>query len=172
MPGFLDQQLAVFQVVFPQDEALSLSRLAEYFVEMDRPEPARLAARVLAESFPDDPNAIVARALVSAQVKDQAAFDRQVGRLAADVTAGRIPADWDRRVQRAIVLALGHRHDVAKPEIEACLGEMTETQLFNLTPLQAYRLGALAKGYGLTFPSTDLAQRAEALGADYTQRQP
>jgi len=170
LPGFLDQQLAVFQVVFPQDEALALARLAEYFAEMERPEPAGLVAQVLLQSFPDDPNASIARAIVYAQFKPEAGLEREVSRLAADVSAGRIPMDWDRRVQRAIVLALARKHDLARPEIEACLAEATEEALFELTPLQAYRLGALARGYHLSFPTSATAQLAAALGADYNQR--
>lgn len=168
LPGFLDQQLAVFQVVFPQDEALSLSRLAEYFVEMDRPEPASLAAKVLAESFPDDPNATIARALVYAQTKQQAGFEREVERL----VAGKPPMEWNRRVQRGIVLALARRHALAHAEIEACLHEMTDDSLSDLTPLEAYRLATLAKSYGVPFPNSNLAQRTAALGADYSPREP
>lgn len=169
LPGFLDQQLAVFQVVFPQDDALSLSRLAEYFVEMNRPEPAGLAAQVLADSFPDDPNAAIARALVYAQAKQGNAFEREAARLADDVAAGRTPTIWDRRVQRAIVLALARRHEAARPEIAACLAEATADALYELTPLQAYRLHTLAGSYGLSFPEPALAQRTTALGAEYLQ---
>ena len=169
MPGFLDQQLAVFKVVFPQDEALSLSRLAEYFVEMNRPEPAGLAAQVLAQSFPEDPNAAIARALVFARLERQADFEREIARLAADVAAGRVPPDWDRRVQRAIVLALARRHDLARDEIEACIAEASEPALLDLTSLEAYRLATLARNYGLSFRDPKLAQLAAALGAEYRQ---
>jgi hypothetical protein len=166
--GFIDQQLPVLKVVFPQDEALSLSRLAEYFVEVERPEPAGLAAQVLAQSFPDDPNAAVARAIVYAHAKQSTDFEREISRLAADVAAGRIPPDWDRRVQRAIVLALGRRHDLARAEITACLADATPDSLYELTPLQAYRLSTLAKGYGVSFPDSATAQLAASLGADYS----
>ncbi len=167
MPGFLDQQLALFKVVFPQDEALSLSRLAEYFVEMNRPEPAGLAAQVLGQSFPEDPNAAIARALVFARLERSADFDREVARLAADVSAGRTMPDWDRRVQRAIVLALARRHDLARGEIEACVAEASENALLELTALEAYRLAALARNYGVSFADPKLAQLLAALGAEY-----
>jgi len=39
VPGFQDQKIALFKVTSPQDEALSLSRLAEYFCA---DEPARI----------------------------------------------------------------------------------------------------------------------------------
>lgn len=168
MPGFLHQQLIVFKVVFPQDEALSLSRLAEYFVEMNRPEPAGLAAQVLAQSFPEDPNAAIARALVFARLERQADFEREVARLAADVSASRVLPDWDRRVQRAIVLALARRHDLARGEIAACVEEASEATLLDLTSLEAYRLATLARNYGVSFRDPKLAQLVAALGADYS----
>src|SRR5690606_27248670 len=70
MPLFAAEKLAVFKVTPPQDEAHSLSRLAEYFVEMERNEPAVFAAQVLASSYPNDPNATIARATVHAHVKN------------------------------------------------------------------------------------------------------
>ena len=171
VPGFRDQKLAVFKVTPAQDEALSLSRLAEYFVEMDRGEPADLAARVLAESFPEDPNASIARALVYAYDKHQAPFERELSRLAADVAADRVPFAWDRRVQRAIVLALGRRHELARTETKGCLAAASEESLFDLTPLQAYRLGTLVKSYGLAFPDPELAKKIIILGAEYNAPQ-
>ena len=42
----------------------ALSRLAEYFVEMKRDYLANAASRILGQSFRDDPNAQIARALV------------------------------------------------------------------------------------------------------------
>lgn len=170
VPGYLDQKLPVFKVVPPQDEGLSLSRLAEYFLEMDRPEPAGLAAKALAQSFPHDPNAAIARALVYEQAKNTAGFARELDRLAADVAAGRIPALWDRRVQRAIVLAIGGRHDLARAEIVACLAAASEESLFDLTPLQAHRLRTLARSYDAEFPSPELAQLALSLSSEYAVR--
>ncbi len=168
VPGFIDQKLAVLKVTPPQDEALALSRLAEYFVEMDRPEPAGLAAKVLAESFPDDPNAAIARATVYAQSGNQPGFEHELERLAADATAGKVPFSWDRRVQRAIVLALGHRHARARGEIEACIAATSEADLFDLTPLQAYRLRVLADEYGVAFPDAKLPALLRSLGAEYS----
>lgn len=172
VPGFHDQKLAVFKVTPPQDEALALSRLAEYFVEMDRREPAQLAARVLGQSFADDPNARLARALVSAQTGDRAGFERELARLADDAAAGRVPFTWDRRVQRAILLGLGRRTELAKSETAACLAEITREDLFELTPLQAYRLGALARNLGLAFPDPELETLTAALGAEYQVAKP
>ncbi len=168
VPGYLGQKLVVFKVVPAQDEALSLSRLAEYFAEMDRAEPATLASRVLAQSFPDDPNAAIARATVAAYAKETADFDRELARLAADAAAGRSPFSWDRRVQRAIVLALGHQPDLARAEVAACAAGASREDLFDLTPLQAYRLRTLATHFGIAFPDPALARLLESLGAEFS----
>jgi hypothetical protein len=172
VPGYAAQKLVVLKITPPQDEALSLSRLAEYFVEMDREEPAVLAAKVLEESFPDDPNAAIARATVCAHAKNQVGFDRELERLAADVMAGKKPFLWDRRVQRAIVLALGRRNELARAEIEACIASISTDNVFDLTSLQAYRLSTLARSHGLAFPNRDLAELVLSLGMEYTPAKP
>jgi hypothetical protein len=169
IPAFSAEKMAVFKVTPPQDDALSLSRLAEYFVEMERTEPATLAAKVLAESFADDPNAAIARALVYVKAGRDSEFNQQAARLAADLNAGRVPSDWDRRVQRAIVFALARRHDIARAEIAASLENANADALLELTPLQAHRLTTLAKGYRLSFPSEELSRLAGVLGAEYSR---
>ncbi|PTY07094.1 hypothetical protein DB347_07210 [Opitutaceae bacterium EW11] len=171
IPGFAAQKLAVFKVTAPQDEALLLSRLAEYFVEMGLNEQAALATRVLTDSYADDPNAAVARAIVYAHSKQGADFEREVARLEDDIKAGRTPLLWDRRVQRAIVLALGRRNELARAEVDACLAQASEADLLELTPLQAYRLEALGKGYGIQFPDSRLADLAASIGSEYLRSQ-
>lgn len=165
--GYVDQKLPVFKMTAPQDEALALSRLAEYFAEMNRPEPAQLAARAAQQTFPDDPNVTLACATVYGQTGETSAFENALSKLSADTQAGRVPPDWDRRVQRAIVFALGKRHDLAKPEVEACLENLNETSIPDLTPLQAHRLARLVKGYGLRFPDEHLASLLGNLSAEY-----
>lgn len=160
-------RLPVFQVVPPQDEALGLSRLAEYFAEMERPEPARFAASALAQAFPQNPNAAMARALVAEAGRDSGEFAAASNQLVANVRAELIPREWDRRVIRAIVLALGKRHDLARPEIEACRDTMTAESLRELTPLQAFRLRKLMEIYHLDFPTPELHTLIHALSSEY-----
>lgn len=167
VPGYAGEKLAVFAVTPPQDEALSLSRLAEYFVEMGRDEPATLAAKVLLESSPDDPNAVLARATVYAQIRRPADFQREMRLAAADATAGRSPFSWDRRVQRAILLALDHRLELARTEVAACLATGSRDDLFELTPLQAHRLQILATRFNCPLPDAEIARLLTALGAEY-----
>lgn len=167
MPAYVAEKLTVFKVTAPQDEALMLSRLAEYFVEMGRGEPASLAARVLAESYSDDPNSSIARATVYDYIKRPVDFKRELARLSADATAGRVPAGWDRRVQRAIVFALGGQRELARAEVKACLATASAAALLELTPLQAYRLMTLAKAYDFSFADGELARLAASLGSEY-----
>jgi hypothetical protein len=168
LPAFAGQKLAVFKVVPPQDEALSLSRLAEYFVEMDRPEPAALAAKVLAESYPDDADAVIARATVYLQAKNQPAFAHEFGRLAADASSGKSASSWDRRVRRAIVLALGHQSAIARSEIEGCAGTATADDLRELTPLDAYQLRTLMKHFDASFADPRLSEMLASLSTEYS----
>jgi hypothetical protein len=83
-----------------------------------------------------------------------------------------VPFTWDRRVQRAITLGLAVRKDLARRETEACLAAATPEDLRELTPLQAYRLGALAKNFNLAFPDPDLARLIASLGSEYNAVRP
>ena len=172
LPSFAMEKLAVFKVTPPQDEALSLSRLAEYFVEMDREEPAGIAAQVLATSYADDPNAAIARATVYAQLKKQSEFERELARLVADTVSEKFPLSWDRRAQRAIVLALGRQHELARKEVEACVASASRDALFELTSLQAYRLHVLAQRFRVSFADAALSDLLAALGAEYSSPSP
>ena len=165
-PGYEDQKVAVFQVTAPQDEALALARLAEYFVEMDRPEPARLVAEVLAGTFPDDLNAATARALVAAHGRDNDGFARALSLLAAPLGEN-VVISWDRRVQRAIALALGRRGQLAQRELASCAESARREDLLELTPLQAHRLGVLMKRLNLQFADPGLDRLLQAQGAEY-----
>jgi hypothetical protein len=170
IPGFETQKLALFKVTAPQDEALALGRLAEYFLEMDRPEPAGLAAAALAESFPNDPNATIARALVYAHARKSSEFQEQLARLISAVRSSRPPPAWDRRVQRAIVLALGHEDALARSEVEACVATANSDNVADLTPLQAYRLSRLAEGMHARFATPEVVSALASLGAEYARR--
>jgi hypothetical protein len=172
MPLFAAEKLAVFKVTPPQDEALSLSRLAEYFVEMDREEPALAVTQVLATSYPNDPNAAIARATVYAHVKNSSDFARELARLVADTASDKFPLPWDRRVQRAIVLAFGRQHDLARKEIETCVASASRDDLVELTSLQAYRLQTLSKRFRLPFADAALSELLASLGAEFSPSSP
>jgi hypothetical protein len=168
IPAFAAEKLAVFKVTPSEDEAISLSRLAEYFVEMNRPEPATMAAQVLAASYSHDPNAAIARATVYAHANQQALFERELARLVADSVSGKYPMAWDRRAQRAIVLALGRQHILARKEVEALFVTASRQEISDLTSLQAYRLRVLAHGFRISFSDPTLSTLLAALGAEYS----
>jgi len=167
IPSFEAQKLAVFQVTAPQDEALMLSRLAEYFVEVNRTEPAALVAKVLSQSFANDPNAIVARAIVAAATSRTTDFDAELQRLTVAPNAGEATLPWDRRVQRAVVFALGKRPDLARAAVERCAADATPEQIAELTPLAAHRLRTLMKAYELSFAQPEMSTAVAAMGAEY-----
>jgi hypothetical protein len=75
-------------------------------------------------------------------------------------------------VQRAIILALSGRKELARKETEACLATATAEDAQELTPLQAYRLGALAKNMDLRFPDPALAGLVTALSTEYDAARP
>ena len=68
----------------------------------------------------------------------------------------------------AIVLAMGREHELARKEVEACIGAATREDLFELTSLQAYRLQVLAQRFGVSFADTPLSDVLATLGAEYS----
>ncbi|MDQ8203509.1 hypothetical protein [Pelagicoccus sp. SDUM812003] len=167
IPGYETEKLAVFEMSPDQDSALSLSRLAEYFAEANRDEPANLAAKALAESYPNDPNAAIGQAFAYALTRDMRGFRMKLERLARDAEEGFASRDWDRRVLRAIVFALGKRHELAKQELQACVDTMSEDGLYQLTPLQTYHLRRLLERYELGFPNLELRELARLRSSEY-----
>jgi hypothetical protein len=123
---------------------------------------------VLRRAYADDPNAMIARALVYAHAKQRSDFDRELSQLVASANASRSSLPWDRRVQRAIVLALGRHRELARAELAACLETVTAADLCELTPLQAYHLRTLTSRFGLPLPSESLTQLLAALGAEFS----
>ncbi len=174
LPGtalFDTEKLAIFEVCDAQDEALELSRLAEYFMEMKRIEPAILVAQSLEAAFLDDRNATIARALVYNQTKEFSKFLEELNRLENDVRNDQPTTSWDRRVQRAIVLALGKRWAPAKKEITACMQDATAEAIHALTPLQAHHLNRLASQFKLRFESESLSDLLLAMSSEYHTKQ-
>jgi hypothetical protein len=170
--GFDGQTIVVLRMTETQDEALALGRLAEYFAEMNRDYLATAAARILGQSHAEEPNAMIACAIVFDHVHDRAGFEIELDRLARRLAKEAAPPDWDRRVQRAIVFALGGRHDLARPEISACVADLSPEHVYDLTPLQAYRFLTLTNHYEISFPRAELRRLVESLCTEYSKRPP
>ncbi|EDY83785.1 hypothetical protein VDG1235_3412 [Verrucomicrobiia bacterium DG1235] len=168
--AFSEQKFAAFEVTPLQDEALALSRLAEYFVEQRRSEPAQLVAKSLLDAFPDDPNTNIACAFVYADANNQLAFQSHIKELARDTEAGLIPMDWDRRAIRSIALALGKRHQLAKTEVQACLESISQEALYQLSSLQTFQFLRLVTMYKINIQDDSLKQLALQRCSEYLPR--
>ena len=160
--GFEGQSVAVLEVVEEQDSAAALSRIAEYFVEMEQLDLAALAGQAL-RRYPADVGALTARAQVEIARGDTAAFARTVELLQRRLSSG---ADrglpWDRRVSLAIMLARGKHMDLARDQVRRCLEDVDEAKLRWLTTGSLYRLHVLWKACGLAIPD----QRLRGLALD------
>lgn len=161
--GMEGQQIALYRVVDPEDEALALSHLAEYFAEMGMEHLAKAAARILGQSFPRDPNAAIARALVFNAAHETADFEKEVPQVIAAPVDGDGALDWDRQVARATVLALANRPKEAAEAVANCLQTASEARLYSLTPLEVFRLNVLARRYRLSYPTPALASLSTTL---------
>lgn len=159
--GFKTEKLAVFEICPQQDEALSMSRLTEYFVEMRRLEPANLAAKTIEESYSQDPNALTALSIFYNQSNNTLASRQHSDNLSEKVESGYIPFDWNRRVVQSIALALNNKRQLAKNELEACVETMNEDSLYKLTALQTYQFLTLSKTFKISVPADllDIALR-------------
>lgn len=163
IPGLENDSLAVFEVVEPQENAVALSRLAEYFVETGRLELAAAVGDSLARSFATDAGALIARARVALARGESRTLARIIPELLPAVADGKdedLP--WERRANLAIVLAQVKQADLARRQVEFCLAEADDERLRSLGPISLYRLLTLARAYRLEFAEPGL--RDAALG--------
>jgi len=158
VPGYEGQSVAVFEVVEEQDEATSLSRLAEYFVEVGQLDFAAQVSQSL-QRFPADLGAEIARAQVAMARREGAGLANVLKSLAPKLSAG---ADrslpWDRRVSLTVVLAQGGQMDLAREQVRNCLAEATDSKLRSVSTSSLYRLLLLAKRFGLELPDARLRE--------------
>jgi len=164
IPGLEQDSLAVFEVVEPQENAIALSRLAEYFVETNRPELAAAVADALEKSFAADAGAMIARAKVGLARGDGHALARVMPELLPAVADGRDEdLSWERRANLALVFAQTKHPDLARAQLEFCLREADAERLRSLGPVSLFRLLALARAQHLEFADPQLAPLALAL---------
>ena len=162
--GFEGQSVAIFRVGEVQDNALALSCLAEYFVEMGQIDQAVAASQALKRFFPADLGAAVARTLVERASGDTAAFEAASSELLPFLSRGddRV-LPWDRRVSLAIALVEGKRFDLAREQVQRCLAELDEPRLRSLTPASLYRVQVMSKAFGFGLPDQRLRELAVRL---------
>lgn len=162
--GLGDVDVAVFEVVEPQDNALALSRLAGYFVETGRLQLAAAVGDSLERGFASDAGALIARAQVAMARNEARTFSRVLPELLAATADGKdedLP--WERRASLAVVLALAKHPDLARKQVTFCLEEADVERLRSLGTLTLYRLLTVARGYQLDFKDPRLRETALAL---------
>jgi hypothetical protein len=162
IPGLEQDSLAVFEVVEPQENAIALSRLAEYFVETGRLELAGAVGDSLEQAFAADAGAMIARAKVALARGESRTLARIMPELLPAVADG-LDEDlpWERRANLAIVMAQTKHPEKARAQVEFCLAEADAERLRSLGPVSLYRLLALARTFRVNF--TDPALHATAL---------
>jgi hypothetical protein len=161
--GFEGQSVTILEMVEDQEDAVALSRLAEYFVEMGRFDYADSVAQIL-RRFPADLGALVARAQVEGARGDEAGFTKTVEVLRQRL-AGKSDRNlpWDRRVSLAIALARAKQLDLARAQVQRCFESVDEENLRSLTTASLYRLQLLGKTFGLAVPDQRLQKLARDL---------
>ena len=157
IPGLEQDSLAVFEVVEPQENAVALSRLAEYFVETSRPALAVAVADALEKSFAADAGAMIARAKVALARGDGRALARVMPELLPAVADGRDEdLSWERRANLALVLTQTKHPDLARTEMEFCLQEADTERLRSLGPVTLFRFLSIARTHHLEFADPQL----------------
>lgn len=159
--GLEGESVRIFEVVDDQNDAVALSRIGTYFVEMGELDFATSVGQSL-RRFPADVGALVARVEIALATNDTAgftaAFEPLLTRLARKADRS-LP--WDRRVCLAVVLARGKQAELARAQVRRCLEEIDELKLRGLATGSLYRLQVLGREFGL--PIGDPRLRALAL---------
>jgi hypothetical protein len=161
--GLTEPVVKVLQVTEGSNRAIAISRVTEYFLEMEHLEQAQLGLTALRQ-FPSDLGALITIAQVEKARGDEPAFQQAFDSLVANLTAGSgrfLP--WNRRINLAVILTLGGRKDLAQPQVERCWKEITATRLQSLTTGELYRLLVLAKSYRLQFSDPELQALTQRL---------
>lgn len=162
--GLGGESVAIFEVVEPQENAIALSRLAEYFMETGRLDLAVAVSDSLEQAFASDAGAMIARAQVALARGESRSLARVIPELLPAIADGRdedLP--WERRANLAIVLAQVKRPDLARAQVAFCLEEADAERLRSLGTVSLYRLLTLARGFNLGFADPALHDTALAL---------
>lgn len=161
--GFEGQTVLIFETAEEQDQATTLSRLAEYFLETGQGELAVSAARGLA-SYPENLPALATLAQIELAGGQQGRFASTFRTLLSVYSAAEEhDLSWDRRVSLAVVLMQGKQAGLARREMEISLGLMNEAGLRSLSVGSLYRFQVLLKALGLKIEDEKLRALATTL---------
>jgi hypothetical protein len=169
--GFEGQSVVVMKVTEDQDDALLMSRIAEYLVETDNLGMAASADNAL-RRFQADLSAIVARAQIQIARGETEEFARTVDSLLPRLAGeGERALPWDRRVNLAVVLAQARHLDLARAQLRKCLEQVDEEKLRSLSTGGLYHLEVLGRVLGMEISDPRLRQLAlDLLPADMGRR--
>ena len=161
--GFENQFVSVFKIEDQQNDALALGRLADYFIDIGKPELSVSVAQNL-RKFPADFGAIVTRAEIALTTNDQASLAPLMQAITSRLTHGgdRFLA-FDRRVDLAVLLARTQQTAAAKDQVEKCLAKIDAAKIRSLSVGSLYRLQVLEKVFGLRISEPELYRLARDL---------
>lgn len=162
--SFEQEQLFVFEQTDIQDNATSLSRLAEYFLDMGQMQLAGMLSQTLAHEFGADLGAQIAKARTDIARRDRAAFGQTIETISASLQEGvddLLP--WDRRVSLCLVLATANRMEVAREQVERCLYEISDADVRTLSEGTLFRFLVLCKTLELEIEDPQLRELARSL---------
>jgi hypothetical protein len=158
--GFEGQSVVIMKVTEDQDDALLMSRIADYSVETGNLGLAGSVDNAL-RRFQANLGALVARAQIAIASGDSAGFTRALDALLPRLSG---PAEralpWDRRVCLAVVLAQGQQLDRSREELKRCLADVDDEKLRSLTTGSLYHLEVLERILGMEISDARLRQLA------------
>jgi hypothetical protein len=169
--GFEGQSVLIFEVTEDQEDATSMSRLTEFFVESGNLDLAASGEQAL-RRFPSDLGALVARAQVQIARGETDAFGRTADSLLPRLSGeGERTLPWDRKVSLAVVLAQGQHLDQARAEMRRCLDEVDDAKLRSLPTGSLYHFQVLMRAFGMKIDAPALQRLAlDLLPADLRNR--
>ncbi len=161
--GFENQYVSVFKFEPQQNDALALSRLCDYFIDVGKPELAVPIAQNL-RKYPADLGAIVTRAEVALSTNDQETLTSVLQSISSRLTHGGdrfLP--FDRRVDLAVILARTQQSAAAKDQVQKCMMKIDASKIRSLSIGSLYRLQLLEKVFDLRISDPELYQLARDL---------
>ncbi len=158
--GLEGQPVMVLEVTQETDPATRQGRYVEYLLETHQPGQAALAGRALLR-YPGDLGSLAAQAQLAMASGDNGAFARALASIVSSLS-GRADRSlaWDRRVSLAVVLAIGGRSDLSRPQVIRCFREADGARLRFLTTESLYHLLLLGKRAGAEFSDPALGALA------------
>jgi hypothetical protein len=162
--GFEGRSIAIFAHTDVQEDALALSRLAEYFAEMGELVFASRVSATLQRKYPEDLSGLVAQAQVAAATNDVTGFSEALVALLPMLSRdAEADLPWDRRLSLAFALAQGKRSDLAQAQLQRCLEELDEGLLRSLPIGSLYRMLVVSQRFGTEIPDSSVRALAPKL---------